>query len=91
MRALLKEGVNSPACCPAMWGLLGRVYALEGEDESAKEALLKQVRSLTQATALCWLPPQRVAHLASFNNQVNHEWHPHTVQILTSCLSPVDE
>ena len=41
--ALLKEAVNSPAACPALWGLLGRWHAMQDNLESAKEAWLKQV------------------------------------------------
>lgn len=41
---LLKQAVNASCCTPEVWGLLGRVYGLQGELEAKKEALLKQVR-----------------------------------------------
>jgi hypothetical protein len=45
---LLKSAANSPAAGAAVWGLLGRWYALRGELLSSQEAALKQVSSLLQ-------------------------------------------
>lgn len=41
---LLKQVTNSPACGAAVWGLLGRWNALQGNHLSSQEARLKQVR-----------------------------------------------
>lgn len=41
---VLKGVTNSAACGAAVWGLLGRWYALQGELVSSQEARLKQVR-----------------------------------------------
>lgn len=43
--SLLRSGVNSSACTPVLWGVLGRWYHLQGQLDSAKEAWLKQVRN----------------------------------------------
>ena len=40
---VLKQVTNSPACGAAVWGLLGRWYALQGQHLSNQEARLKQV------------------------------------------------
>jgi hypothetical protein len=40
---VLKQVANSPACGAAVWGLLGRWYALQGQHLSSQEARLKQV------------------------------------------------
>jgi hypothetical protein len=41
---VLKQVTNSPACGAAVWGLLGRWNALQGQHLSNQEARLKQVR-----------------------------------------------
>jgi hypothetical protein len=43
---VLKQVTNSPACGAAVWGLLGRWYALQGQHLSSQEARLKQVRAV---------------------------------------------
>jgi hypothetical protein len=40
---VLKQVTNSPACGAAVWGLLGRWYALQDQHLSCQEARLKQV------------------------------------------------
>lgn len=42
--ALLKSVANAAACGPGVWGLLGRLYRLQGQLLSSQEAWLKQVR-----------------------------------------------
>ncbi|WIA10643.1 hypothetical protein OEZ85_010823 [Tetradesmus obliquus] len=44
--ALLKSVANAAACGPGVWGLLGRLYRLQGQLLSSQEAWLKQVRAL---------------------------------------------
>jgi hypothetical protein len=41
---LLKSVANAAACGPGVWGLLGRLYGLQGQLLSSQEAWLKQVR-----------------------------------------------
>ncbi|KAF6259400.1 hypothetical protein COO60DRAFT_1008225 [Scenedesmus sp. NREL 46B-D3] len=43
---LLKSAANAAACGPGVWGLLGRLYRLQGQLLSSQEAWLKQVRAL---------------------------------------------
>jgi hypothetical protein len=43
---LLKSVANAAACGPGVWGLLGRLYRLQGQLLSSQEAWLKQVRGL---------------------------------------------
>jgi hypothetical protein len=40
---LLKSVANAAACGPGVWGLLGRLYGLQGQLLSSQEAALKQV------------------------------------------------
>lgn len=40
---LLKSAANAAACGPGVWGLLGRLYRLQGQLLSSREAWLKQV------------------------------------------------
>jgi hypothetical protein len=42
--SILAAAVNMSCCTPALWGLLVRGFGLQGELESQREALLKQVR-----------------------------------------------
>jgi hypothetical protein len=44
--ALLKAAANTAACGPRLWGLLCRLYTLQGQLLPAQEAALKQVRAL---------------------------------------------
>ncbi len=60
---LLKEAVNQPCCSPPLWGCLGKYYAATGQEESAKEALLKQVRALKSPPALS--PPRPAGCLSA--------------------------
>jgi hypothetical protein len=58
--ALLKSVANAAACGPGVWGLLGRLYSLQGQLLSSQEASLKQVRSdyiLTVSLVVlhCWI------------------------------------
>lgn len=64
VRGLLKEGVNSSACVPELWGLLGRVYAVEGQGEACKEAVLKQVGGRAH-TARTHAPQHKRIHTAA--------------------------
>jgi hypothetical protein len=41
---LLKSVANAAACGPGVWGLLGRLYGLQGQLLGSQEAWLKQVR-----------------------------------------------
>jgi hypothetical protein len=45
---VLKQVTNSPACGAAVWGLLGRWYALQDQHLSSQEARLKQVGAWVQ-------------------------------------------
>jgi hypothetical protein len=50
---LLKQVTNAPACGAAVWGLLGRWNALQGNHLSSQEARLKQVRVLSCFQGWC--------------------------------------